>query len=158
MHETPGRKDLLDEAELLDPPGGATLRLRFSGQFEGQSVTWLATLRALANPEPEQKQEQEQGETPLRRPEATSKSVRTRPTGFPSPWGSPLPRSTSRRSARPSSWSGATGACVGAGMTMARRSRASLGRAREPQPRGLTGLQPQKSDLPEFEGDAVDAV
>lgn len=66
MHENPGRKDLLDEAELLDPPGGATLRLRFSGQFEGQPVTWLATLRALANPEPEQKQEQ--GETPAAPP------------------------------------------------------------------------------------------
>jgi len=47
---TQGRKDLLDEAKLLDIPGGPSLRLRFQGMFEGRSVTWLATLTALAAP------------------------------------------------------------------------------------------------------------
>jgi len=41
--------DVLDEAELLDAPGGESLRLRFQGRFEGRMVTWLATLRALDN-------------------------------------------------------------------------------------------------------------
>jgi hypothetical protein len=45
------RKDVLDEAELLDVPGAPELRLRFRGGFEGRAVTWLATLRALAAPD-----------------------------------------------------------------------------------------------------------
>jgi hypothetical protein len=40
-------EDILSEAELLDEPGGKTLRLRFEGSFEGRHVTWLATLHAL---------------------------------------------------------------------------------------------------------------
>ncbi len=36
--------DLLAEAELLDPPGGEKLRLRFAGPFEGREVHWDATL------------------------------------------------------------------------------------------------------------------
>jgi hypothetical protein len=36
--------DLLDEVELLDPPGGSQLRLRFSGPFEGEQVVWQASL------------------------------------------------------------------------------------------------------------------
>lgn len=31
-------------AELLDPPGGGKLRLRFNGPFEGREVRWDATL------------------------------------------------------------------------------------------------------------------
>ncbi len=46
--EAPG--DLLEEADLLDAPGGKSLRLRFQGRFEGRMVTWLATLRALDDP------------------------------------------------------------------------------------------------------------
>jgi hypothetical protein len=38
---------VLDEAELMDPPDGEVLRLRFMGHFEGHQVTWNATLRAL---------------------------------------------------------------------------------------------------------------
>ena len=41
------RKDILNEATLLDTPGGSTLRVRFTGPFEGQQVTWDATLIAL---------------------------------------------------------------------------------------------------------------
>lgn len=51
MRHRPGRTDLLDEAELLDIPGGPALRLRFQGMLEGQAVTWLVTLRALAAPD-----------------------------------------------------------------------------------------------------------
>jgi hypothetical protein len=40
--------DILEEAELLDPPGGSRLRLRFGGPFEGRNVTWEAILIALA--------------------------------------------------------------------------------------------------------------
>jgi len=47
------RTDVLDDAELHDAPGGSILRLRFRGMFEGQPVTWLATLRATAAPGPE---------------------------------------------------------------------------------------------------------
>jgi len=53
VHQTQRRKDVLDDAELQDAPGGPTLRLRFQGPFEGRSVTWLATLLAIAAPEPE---------------------------------------------------------------------------------------------------------
>ena len=36
----PDTNDIALEAELLDPAGGAHLRLRFSGPFEGKNVTW----------------------------------------------------------------------------------------------------------------------
>jgi hypothetical protein len=39
--------NVLDDAELVDPPDGEVLRLRFKGPFEGRQVTWNATLRAL---------------------------------------------------------------------------------------------------------------
>lgn len=42
-------EDVLAEAELLDTPGGQSLRLRFQGRFEDRMVTWLATLHALDN-------------------------------------------------------------------------------------------------------------
>ncbi len=38
------KSDPLAGAELLDPPGGGKLRLRFSGPFEGREVRWNATL------------------------------------------------------------------------------------------------------------------
>lgn len=38
------RDDLLNEVELLDPPGGDKLRCRFHGPFEGRAVQWAATL------------------------------------------------------------------------------------------------------------------
>lgn len=53
MRPRQGPKDVLYEAELLDVPGGPALRLRFQGTFEGRSVTWLATLHALAAPAPD---------------------------------------------------------------------------------------------------------
>ena len=40
--------DIADQAELQDPPGGDTLRLRFSGPFEGREVRWEAELLTLA--------------------------------------------------------------------------------------------------------------
>ena len=46
-HRSDTPEDILSEAELLDAPGGKTLRLRFEGPFEGRQVTWLATLQAL---------------------------------------------------------------------------------------------------------------
>jgi hypothetical protein len=45
------RTDVLEEAELLDAPGGNALRLRFPGPFEGRTVTWDATFVALGDPE-----------------------------------------------------------------------------------------------------------
>ncbi len=53
MRPSHRRTDVLDDAELQDPPGGAFLRLHFRGPFEGRPVTWLATLRATAAPGPE---------------------------------------------------------------------------------------------------------
>lgn len=47
------RADILDEARLEGSPGGTTVRLRFRGPFEGRTVTWIATLRALAAPSAE---------------------------------------------------------------------------------------------------------
>jgi len=44
--------DLLAHTELLDAPGGTVLRLCFRGPFEGRTVTWQATLQALAAPTP----------------------------------------------------------------------------------------------------------
>lgn len=41
--------DIITEAELLEAAGGASLRLRFSGPFEGKIVTWDATFTTLAN-------------------------------------------------------------------------------------------------------------
>jgi hypothetical protein len=43
----PAPADILQDVELLDTPGGTSLRLRFQGPFEGRTVTWLATLHAL---------------------------------------------------------------------------------------------------------------
>jgi hypothetical protein len=40
-------QDIAEQAELLTPPGGVELRLRFSGPFEGRQVTWDATLVTL---------------------------------------------------------------------------------------------------------------
>ena len=40
-------KDIAEEAELLDPPGGEQLRLRFDGPFEGHEVRWDACLVTL---------------------------------------------------------------------------------------------------------------
>lgn len=40
--------DIFSEATLLDPPGKRQLKLRFTGPFEGELVTWDATLIALA--------------------------------------------------------------------------------------------------------------
>lgn len=40
-------QDIAEQAELLTPPGGAELRLRFSGPFQGRQVTWDATLVTL---------------------------------------------------------------------------------------------------------------
>lgn len=51
-HRSDIPEDILSEAELLDEPGGKTLRLRFEGRFEGRQVTWLATLLALAESQP----------------------------------------------------------------------------------------------------------
>jgi hypothetical protein len=45
---SPAPADALKDVELLDAPGGTSLRLRFQGPFEGRTVTWLATLHALA--------------------------------------------------------------------------------------------------------------
>jgi hypothetical protein len=39
--------DIAKEAQLLDKPGGAQLRLRFRGPFEGGEVTWDALLITL---------------------------------------------------------------------------------------------------------------
>lgn len=41
--------DIASEADLLQPAGGASLRLRFSGPFEGKTVIWDATFTTLAN-------------------------------------------------------------------------------------------------------------
>jgi hypothetical protein len=41
--------DVAREAELLEPAGGAQVRLRFNGSFEGKSVSWEATFTTLAN-------------------------------------------------------------------------------------------------------------
>jgi hypothetical protein len=43
----PPSGNVLDQVDLIDPPGGASLRLRFEGPFEGRQVVWDATLRAL---------------------------------------------------------------------------------------------------------------
>ena len=51
-HRSDTPEDILSEAELLDEPGGKTLRLRFEGRFEGRQVAWLATLLALAESQP----------------------------------------------------------------------------------------------------------
>jgi hypothetical protein len=40
--------DIADQAELLTPPGGLTLRLRFRGPFEGREITWDGQLFTLA--------------------------------------------------------------------------------------------------------------
>jgi hypothetical protein len=40
-------KDIAEEAQLLDKPGGTQLRLRFRGPFEGNEVTWNARLITL---------------------------------------------------------------------------------------------------------------
>lgn len=40
--------DIIDEAELLDAPGGEQLRVRFNGPFEGREVRWDARLVTLA--------------------------------------------------------------------------------------------------------------
>lgn len=42
-------QDPIEDAELRDPPGGRTLRLRFRGPFEGREVVWDATLRATGS-------------------------------------------------------------------------------------------------------------
>lgn len=39
--------DIASDAELLQPVGGASLRLRFQGPFEGKTVTWDATFTTL---------------------------------------------------------------------------------------------------------------
>lgn len=39
--------DIAEQAQLLDPPGGDRLRLRFNGPFEGDEVTWDATFFTL---------------------------------------------------------------------------------------------------------------
>ncbi|MGM0594118.1 MAG: hypothetical protein ACQETD_06245 [Pseudomonadota bacterium] len=39
--------DIADEATLLETPGGQTLRLRFSGPYDGREVTWDATFTTL---------------------------------------------------------------------------------------------------------------
>jgi len=41
--------DIACEAHLLGPAGGALVRLRFSGPFEGRSVTWDATFTTLTS-------------------------------------------------------------------------------------------------------------
>lgn len=41
-------KDILDDALLLDPPGGGRLCLRFAGRFEGEEVLWDACLMTRA--------------------------------------------------------------------------------------------------------------
>lgn len=47
-HREPKHTDgVLEQAQLLDPPGGKVLRVHFDGPFEGRVVTWLATLHAL---------------------------------------------------------------------------------------------------------------
>ena len=38
-----------DDFELLEPPGGERVRLRFEGRFDGQPITWLATVITLAS-------------------------------------------------------------------------------------------------------------
>lgn len=48
MNPTASKRDVAREAELLGPAGGASLRLRFSGSFEGRSVIWDATFTTLA--------------------------------------------------------------------------------------------------------------
>lgn len=44
---TEAQKDIVQEATLLDSPGGDQLRLRFSGPFAGRQVIWDATLIAM---------------------------------------------------------------------------------------------------------------
>ena len=38
---------ILAQAQLLETPGGPTVRVRFGGRFEGREVTWIATIHAL---------------------------------------------------------------------------------------------------------------
>jgi len=40
--------DILRDAELIDPLGGARLQLRFTGPFEGDTVTWNAIFITLS--------------------------------------------------------------------------------------------------------------
>lgn len=40
--------DIAAQAELLEPPGSISLRLRFSGPFQGKIVIWDATFISLA--------------------------------------------------------------------------------------------------------------
>jgi len=41
-----------DEITLLTEPGGQQVRLRFTGPFEGRTVTWDATFRAAQQHQP----------------------------------------------------------------------------------------------------------
>jgi hypothetical protein len=47
-HTSIPQPDIVNEAELLGPVGGARLRLRFSGPFEGRTVIWDATFITLS--------------------------------------------------------------------------------------------------------------
>ncbi len=48
MADSPTRADdIASEAELLQPIGGSSLRLRFKGPFEGKVITWDATFTTL---------------------------------------------------------------------------------------------------------------
>ena len=40
-------RDPLEDASLLDPAGQQSMRLRFSGPFQGREVCWDATIEAL---------------------------------------------------------------------------------------------------------------
>ena len=45
---SPFSDDIVAQAELLEPPDGESLRLRFSGPFAGKTVIWDATFTTLA--------------------------------------------------------------------------------------------------------------
>ena len=50
---SPAHSQPLDsEITLLSEPGGAQVRLRFSGPFEGRTVTWDATFRIAGEDQP----------------------------------------------------------------------------------------------------------
>ena len=48
--------EILAQVQLLDAPGGTTMRVCFVGPFEGREVTWTATIHALRSTEDKQLQ------------------------------------------------------------------------------------------------------
>lgn len=52
MADTPHSQPLDNEITLLSEPGGPQVRLRFTGPFEGRTVTWDATFRRADEHQP----------------------------------------------------------------------------------------------------------